>query len=332
MKKINKVLLLGASLFSVFVFNQGPVSGTYINPYQYPKTINTAVVNEADYMDQKTKTMFIGSKKPEAPYVAPKGWTQDLDSMKSVRLEKYTPDQKGTDRVLLFLHGGGYIAGNSTNQRDWAIAQGHALGQGDVYMLDYRYSPEALYPTALDEAAAAYKAILAAGVPADKIVLAGDSAGGNLAAALSLYCRDHNLPMPGLLVLYSPWEDAGDLPTHEMNAERDVVLGKRNPSMFTAVTNNNDYFRNADLKAPYVSPVYADLKGLPPTLIIGGGHEMFLDDILLFAGHARSAGVDVETHIFPGLSHDWPLIFPEIPEAADAYALLSSFADQHMAK
>ena len=117
-------------------------------------------------------------------------------------MEKYTPEKKKTKNVIFFLHGGGYILGNSNNHRDWAIAQSHALGNGDVYMLDYRYAPDGRYPAALDDAVAAYKAILDAGVPAERIILAGDSAGGNLATVLALYCRDHGLPMPAVLVLY----------------------------------------------------------------------------------------------------------------------------------
>ena len=308
---------------------RGMALASYENPYQYPKTIRLRGEEKAAYLDQKTWAMFTGkTRKPDA-YTVPKGWQQDLESLKSVRVEKYMPDKKKTKNVLFFLHGGGYILGNSNSHRDWAIAQSHALGNGDVYMLDYRYAPAGRYPAALTDAVAAYRAILASGVPAERIILAGDSAGGNLATVLALYCRDHELPMPAVLVLYSPWEDAGHLPTHDTNAVDDVVLGKRNVRMFAAVTQNEDYFRDANLKDPYVSPVYADLRGLPPTLIIGGAKEMFVDDMLLFAGHARQAGVKVDLHLFPGMSHDWPLIFPELPEAKKTYELLDAFVGKH---
>lgn len=327
-----KTAALSACVLGALVLGQCMAGAAYENPYQYPKAIDTATVNEAAYMDNKTKNLFTGPRRPAPPYVVPKGWKQDLTSMKSVRVEKYTPDRKGTDRILFYLHGGGYFEGLGGNHRDWAMALSHALGQGDVYLLDYRLSSEALYPAALDDAEAAYKAILASGVPADRIILGGDSTGGNLATALALYCRDNKLPIPGLLVLYSPWEDAEKLPTHVTKVREDIVLGERNPNMLHAVTESQEYFGKTSLEDPYVSPVYADLKGLPPTLIIGGGSEMFLDDMLLFAGHAQSDGVAVETHLFPGLSHDWPLTFPEIPEAKDAFSILSSFADKYMGK
>lgn len=330
MKKEGQKRIAAGLLAALLLLGQGTTLAAYENTYQYPRTVTVKGEEKTAYLDQKTRAMFSGKVKNPVAYVVPKGWQQDLETLKSVCVEKYTPEKKKTKNVIFFLHGGGYILGNSNNHRDWAIAQSHALGNGDVYMLDYRYAPDGRYPAALDDAVASYKAILDVGVPAERIILAGDSAGGNLATVLALYCRDHGLPMPAVLVLYSPWEDAGHLPTHDTNATSDVVLGKRNVRMFAAVTQNEDYFRDADLKDPYVSPVYADLKQLPPTLIIGGAQEMFVDDMLLFAGHARESGVKVEVHLFPGMSHDWPLIFPELPEAGKTYDLLDSFVRKHI--
>ena len=324
-------LFVAGLMAGTFFTGLGMAEAAYVNPYQYPKT--AAMTTRADkmkYMENKTATMFKGTKKAEEAYVVPKGWTEDLATFKNVRVEKYMPQKKGTDRVLFFLHGGGYVQGISNGYRDWAIAQSHALGDADTYLLDYRISPEAQYPEILNEAVAAYKAILSSGVPADKIVVAGDSAGGNLTTVLALYARDHQLPMPGLLVLYSPWEDAGHLPTHDTNVKKDLVLGENNPSMLKAVNNNEDYFRTADLKDPYVSPVYADLKNLPPTLIIGGKNELFVDDMALYTNHAQAAGSTVEMHLFDDMSHDWPFIFPELSEAKETYTLMSSFADKYM--
>lgn len=329
-KKGYKMLMMGLMAMTLWS-GQGLAEAAYVNIYQNPNTIKvTSQAGKLHYMETKTENMFKKTPQAETSYVVPQGWKEDLNSLKHVRVEKYMPEQKGTDRILFFLHGGGYIRGLSNSYRDWDIAQSHAIGQGDVYLLDYRIAPEAAYPDALHEAVAAYKAILDSGVPADRIVLVGDSAGGNLATVLALYARNHQLPMPGILVLYSPWEDAGHLPTHDTNVKKDLVLGENNPAMLKAVTHNQDYFRTADLKDPYVSPVYADLKGLPPTLIIGGNSELFVDDMALYAQHAQDAGNTVEMHLFSNMSHDWPFIFPELPDAKDAYTLLASFAEKYM--
>lgn len=328
--RVCRILLAGLTVGTLFA-GPGRTEAAYVNPYQFPAAVQVADrAEKLRYVAQKTENMFKGTPQAEPVYTVPKGWKEDRTSLKGVRVEKYLPGQKGTDRVLFFLHGGGYIRGLSNSYRDWAIAQSRAIGQGDVYVLDYRISPDAVYPEALKEAAAAYKKILASGVPAEKIVLAGDSAGGNLATVLTLYARDHQLPLPGILVLYSPWEDAGHLPTHDLNVKKDAVLGENNPAMLKAVTHNEDYFRTADLKDPYVSPVYADLKGMPPTLIIGGDREMFVDDMVLYAQHARTAGSTAELHLFPDMSHDWPFIFPELPEARETYRLMAAFAKKYM--
>lgn len=302
----------------------------YHNPFTTTPAIQLSETEKEAYIDQKTKAMFSAAVSPkEMPYVAPKGWQQDLDTWKQVRLETYTSRHHETDKVILQLHGGGYIEGNHDLHRDWAIARAETMGSGTVYMLDYRFYPEAKYPAALDDAVAAYQALLRSGIPAKNIVIMGDSAGGNLALALALYARDHDLPEPGSLVLYSPWGDAGHLPSHDKNQENDMILGLRNPVMNAAVRNNSYYFQDADVKSPYVSPVYADFQGLPPILMIAGEKELFIDDCRLLEQRGREAGVPVEMHVYPGMSHDWPILFPELPESQDTYRILAEFIKMH---
>ena len=298
----------------------------YQNPYTTTPTIQLSQTEKTAYMDQKTKALFSSKTAPkQEAYVAPKGWQQDLDGWKAMKLEKYTADHKKNDKVILQLHGGGYVLGNSDRHRDWAIARAEAIGSGEVYMLNYRYYPEAKYPAALEDAAAAYQELLRSGIPAKNIVVMGDSAGGNLALALGLYLRDHKVEEPSALVLYSPWGDAGTLPSHVLNQEKDVILGERNQFMDAAVMENKSYFQDANLKDPYVSPVYGDFHGIPPMLIIAGNDELFVDDCLLLERRAKEAGVKVETHLFPGMSHDWVMIFPELSESKDTYPILTKF-------
>lgn len=322
-------VLCGAAI--VLALGTGAANASYINPFTSTPTLQLSKTEEQAYLDQRTQAMFSQAGKPlkEESYIAPKGWQKDLQSFRSVHLEKYTSSHKKNDKVILQIHGGGYIQGNHNSHRDWAIARAEAMGSGEVYMLNYRYYPEAKYPAALEEAAAAYQELLKSGIPAKNMVVMGDSAGGNLALALALYLRDHNIAEPGSLVLYSPWGDAGDLPTREINQNRDVILGVRNHKMNDAVVNNDAYFQDADLKDPYVSPVYADFKGLPPILIIAGGQELFVDDCRLLEQRSLEAGVPVEVHLYPGMSHDWPLLFPELSESKDTYRVLEEFENKY---
>lgn len=182
---------------------------------------------------------------------------------------------------------------------------------------------------ALEDAAAAYQKLLNSGIPAEHIVVMGDSAGGNLALALALYLRDHHVAGPNSLVLYSPWGDAGHLPTRYINQGNDVILGIRNPKLNSAVMDNKYYFQDVNLKDPYVSPVYADFTGLPPMLIIAGEKELFVDDCRLLEQRGSEAGVPVELHLYPEMSHDWPLLFPELSESKDTYRILAEIFKAH---
>lgn len=304
----------------------------YVNPFTTTPAIQLSEGEKAAYLDEKTREIFAAASaqaSEEEAYVAPKGWQQDVESFKNVRLEKYTASHRQTEKVILQLHGGGYICGNSNLHRDWAIARAEAIGSGDVYMLNYRFYPEARYPAALEDAAAAYQELLHRGILPENIVVMGDSAGGNLALALALYLRANAIAEPGSLVLYSPWGDAGQLPSREIYKEKDVILGERNTAMYSAVMNNIYYFQAADLKAPYVSPVYADFTNLPPMLIIAGDQELFVDDCCLLEQRGREAGIAVEAHLYPGMSHDWPLVFPELPEAGETYSVLAKFVSAH---
>ena len=309
-------LALGANL----------VQAAYQNPYTTTPAIQLSQTEKAAYLDRKTKALFSSKAAPrQEPYVAPEGWQQDPEGWKALKLEKYTADHKKNDKVVLQLHGGGYVLGNNDRHRDWAIARAGAMGSGEVYMLNYRFYPEARHPAALEDAVTAYQELLGSGIPAENIVVIGDSAGGNLALALGLYLRDHHLAEPSALVLYSPWGDAGTLPSHVLNQKKDVVLGERNKFMDAAVMENKSYFQDADLKDPYVSPVYGDFHGLPPMLIFAGDDELFLDDTLLLEQRAREAGVPVETHLALGMSHDWVLMFPELSDSKDTYPILARF-------
>ena len=188
--------------------------------------------------------------------------------------------------VVLQLHGGGYIGKIRNAYRDFAVLYAKMPGKRAVLSVDYRVAPENPYPAALEDACAAYEWLLEMGCASDKIIIAGDSAGGGLALALCLYLRDKKKPLPKKLVLMSPWTDlaaTGD--SYETNFEKDPLFGNTTDSMIY----NNAYYGDNDPKLPYISPLYGDYEGLPPMLFQVGGAEMLLSDSVRAAKKAKAA-------------------------------------------
>ena len=195
-------------------------------------------------------------------------------------------------------------------------------------MLDYRLAPQNAYPAALEDAVKAYKGLLEMGYKSDDIILMGDSAGGNLSLALAVYLRDNKISQPKAIVLLSPWTYLGtNLPAHTNNLEKDKILGSKNKFMLTEVSNPS-YAKNIDITNPYVSPAYADLTGISPMLIIAGGDELLLDDTALVSAHAKAVGVEITEKIYPGMSHDWDILLPELPESKAMNEQIAQFINQ----
>jgi monoterpene epsilon-lactone hydrolase len=199
--------------------------------------------------------------------------------------------------VFLYLHGGAYLIGSPATHRaiTGALAK---LGNLAVCTLDYRLAPEHRYPAALEDSVAAYKALLAAGYRAEQIVIGGDSAGGNLALITALRLQESGLPAPRALVCFSPVTDFSLRQLHKPPAG-DPLL---NPAWLAQAVK---LYCPADMppQDPRLSPVYADLSALPPTLIQVGSDELLLNDSLRFAERAKAAGVELQLEVYPGLWH-----------------------------
>ena len=219
----------------------------------------------------------------------------EKDAVKGVWF--YPPEADQT-RVLLYFHGGGFVAGSPMTA---AAIAGTLAERAKIrcFSLDYPLAPETPYPAAHDNAVEAYAMLLDSGYAAESIVLAGDSAGGNIALGTLLRIRDRGLPMPAGAYLLSPWTDLGNsLPTQELKRTIDPLLAKAELTMMT-----NAYASNRDHDDPLLSPVFADLRGLPPLLIHVGSHEILLDDSLTIARNAALADVPVTLKVWPGYSH-----------------------------
>jgi acetyl esterase/lipase len=244
----------------------------------------------------------------------PPGVTRESVDADGVPCEWLIPQSCPTDGVLLYLHGGGFVYGWNRVHRQM---MGYLACQMGVSALgvEYRLAPEFPFPAALDDCAAAYRWLLKQGIAGQNIAIAGASAGGNLTLALLLKLRDEGDPLPAAAACLSPVSDM----TIRENADElfDVVLHRKALYYFQAA-----YVAHHDPRAPLLSPLFADLRGLPPLLIHAGEDEFLRDDAIRFADAARQAGVEVELEIYPRMWHVWQhnLSLPQSVNSLDAIA------------
>jgi epsilon-lactone hydrolase len=241
-------------------------------------------------------------------------------ALKGEWIEPATPYHAARARCILYLHGGAYIAMSPKTHR--AITSRLATGSdASLFALDYRLAPEHPFPAALEDALATYRALIAAGTPASRIIVAGDSAGGGLALALLLAVRDAKDQLPAAAVLFSPWTDLAA-------TGNSIIANDAADALFFGAwvaRTARHYLGDTPATDPLVSPVYADLTGLPPLLIQVSDSEVLLDDSRRVAENARQAGVEATLQIWPALPHDWQMFAPILPEARAALRDAAAF-------
>ncbi len=228
--------------------------------------------------------------------------------------------------VVLYFHGGVYVIGDAFLAADLASQIGRRT-RATVVSVDYRLAPEHPYPAAVDDALAAYEALLNNGAAPSDIALAGESAGGGLAVATLLNARDHGLPLPAAAFVMSPYVDltlSGT--TLETKREVDPLLSRE--LLAPRVT---DYTSGQDAALGLISPLFADLSGLPPLVIQAGTHEVLLDDALRLAQKAALADVEVTLDITPGVPHVFQAYDPLLDEAAVALDKAGQLLLAHLA-
>jgi acetyl esterase/lipase len=261
-------------------------------------------------------------------------------SMRAPREATVTPVQIGdtsgrwldspavsTERVILYLHGGGFVMGWN-NQYLGVLNYLSKVSDARILAIDYRLAPEHPFPAALDDCVAAYHWLLAEGYAPENIVIAGDSAGGNLTLTTMLTLRDAGEPLPAAGVCMSPPTDftlSGD--SYWQRSRLDPVL-----SMDFMLAVGHYYAVDEDPRNPLLSPLLADLRGLPPLLIHVGEHEMLLSDAQRFSAKAQLAGVDSTLHIWPRMWHVFQVFAPRLPEARQAINEIGFFVQMHCGK
>jgi monoterpene epsilon-lactone hydrolase len=243
-----------------------------------------------------------------------------------VRCEWVSGPAAAADRAILYVHGGAYTTGSLATHRRH-VAQLSMASGARVLNVDYRLAPEHPHPAAVDDAVTAYRWLTTAGgIAPTRVVLCGDSAGGGLAVATLLALRDAGDVLPAGAALISPWTDLTfSGASHDSRVELDPMCSRT-----SLAPSAEAYVGAADPTAPLISPLHADLTGLPRLVIHVGDHETLLDDSTVLAERAAAAGVDVELWVAPEMIHVWHVFAGMVPESDVALASLGAWIESSL--
>ena len=231
-------------------------------------------------------------------------------------------------QVVFNIHGGGYVYGPGESGTAEAMLMA-AIGGYKVVAVDYRMPPDAPYPAAMDDADAAYRAVIADTDPG-KVAVVGTSTGGGMTLALMLRLKAEGVALPGAIAPGTPWSDlteTGD--SYRTNEWVDNVLVSYSGYLSHAA---RLYAAGHDLKDPQLSPIYGDFHGLPPTILTTGTRDLFLSNTVRTQQKLREAGVVQELQVYEGLSHAQYLFDPSAPVTREAFGEITRFLDAHLAR
>lgn len=322
MEDVNKVAETekaeGLEEFAGFVQEESSVAGRMLADIIYSFTNEFQLGKLVKSGELRKKTSDV-----ELEWKAPNGYNMTHFDMDNFSMKLITKaDNPRLDKVILQLHGGGYVAKIKNAYYNMAINYCDAADGVAVLNPDYRVAPENPYPAALEDALASYQWLMDRGWSGQQIILAGDSAGGGLAMALTMYLRDHDMPLPCGIVAMSPWTDvtaSGE--SYTLNYELDPLFGNSKETMIYV----NDYAGNHDKKDPYISPIYGNFREFPPMLIQVGSTEMLLSDSITAASMADVVGVDVRLSIYDDMFHVFQMAGKLFPEAKRAWEEVEQF-------
>jgi acetyl esterase/lipase len=292
-------------------------------------TLTTLLVRRRDWGDARALTArarrLFGIAMPYG-LLKSRGLRRERVTRAHFRGEWLVPP-RASSGTILYLHGGGYVACSPATHRPITATLARLSGCR-VVSVDYRRAPEHPFPAALDDAFAAWEWLIDSGVKPGSIAIAGDSAGGGLTLALLVRARDAGHAMPACAVCFSPWTDlAGTGASATANDGRCAMFHPENTAQFSAA-----YLGGASPRDPRASPLYADVRGLPPVLIQVGSTELLLDDARRMHERLKGAGVESQLDIFDDVMHCWQMLDGLMPEARIALRQAATFITTHIAR
>jgi len=271
--------------------------------------------------DPTIEAIRAGWEKFAASFVPAADLTFKPVSARGVPAEWVTAPDSESNRVVLYFHGGGYTIGSIASYRSYTGRLARAT-RSRLLSVGYRLAPEHPFPAALDDAVASYHWLLGQGISPSRIAVVGDSAGGGLALATVIAIRDAGAPIPAAIVAIGPVTDlAKEGASMRERAHLDPIV-----TYESSLAHARRYVgAQGDLKHPLASPLYADLHGLPPVLIMVGTHEALFDDSTRFAARAEAAGVEVQLDIWEEMIHVWPFFADILPEGRQAIGKIGDY-------
>ena len=281
--------------------------------------LRSFIMSAATHPDPLARAKLEGKLDPPLPRQLRAAMAIKHDTVAGVPVERHIRNGAGTDltdtATILYFHGGGYLAGSPATHRRFVANLTWAIG-GSAVVPHYRLAPEHPFPAAGDDAIAVYRALLAGGTDPNRIVIAGDSAGGGLTLATLLRLRDEGDPLPAGAIVFSPYTDL----EHTGNSIYRNTATDYLP-LLHPVRPLHEYLGDHDSRDPYASPMYGDYTGIPPLLVFAGGREMILDDSVRLARKAQSDGCEVSLHVADDMFHVWPALLPNHAETLKLLAM-----------
>ncbi len=299
---------------------RGPLRPSWDLPFETWATVLRAYALRSTLLplrvQRRIASAAIGSRRPRA---------MSFEKVRAggVPAEWFRPDGCDESRVLLYLHGGGYSIGSIDSHRDPVSRLCRASGARGL-VIDYRLAPEHPFPAQLDDALAAYRWLLERGVDPARVVVAGESAGAGLTLSLLLALREARIPMPAAAVCASPWCDLEMRGASMKSNARYDYLSREVLAEYA-----KRFVQPGDLRNPLANAHHADLRGLPPLLVLAGGSEVLLDDARELAARARAAGVDVTLEVEADMIHAWILFSGAFARARETLDRIARFVTQH---
>jgi len=245
-------------------------------------------------------------------------------TIEGIKAEWLVPAGANSEKLIMYVHGGGYVSGSCSVHRGFVSKFAHFTQVANL-VFEYRLAPENKYPAAVDDSVKVYQWLLSVGYKPENIVIAGESAGGGLCLATLLALKDRKIQMPAAAVAISPWTDL------TCSGDSYKTKNRYSPAPFNSWhVFSKHYCGNTPAGTPFISPLFGDLKGLPPLFINSGVNDELFNDGEKFSQKAREAGVDVTFVAGTGMVHCYPLLAPMFPEAAEAMNEIVEFIRQHL--